>query len=251
MTVRAALLPLLLAVAAAAPAFAQTAGPTGSLTLMSRPAGASFRIEGDLVVVGRTPMTLNRGLAGRYRVSGSEIGYQHWSRSLVFDGVSADTVWMTLRQKSALMAGARSLILPGWGQFYDEHPVRGMVFLIGGIAAGAGLGVAELRYRDRVDEQEAADVALRAAQSGADADAASAVLRRATDKAEDAYQLRRILLGAAAAVLGLSVIDAAAFVPRPVGTILLGAGPGDSNSARRGLPAAGPRIAMTLARVKF
>ncbi len=251
MTVRAAVLSLSLAMVSAAPALAQTASPTGSLTLMSRPAGAWFRLEGDVVVVGRTPMTLDRGLTGRFRVSGSEIGYQRWSRSLVLDGMTADTVWITLREKSALMAGARSLLLPGWGQFYDEHPVRGMVFLVGGIAVGAGLSVNELRYHDRLDDVEAADAAYLAAQTPADASAALAARQSAADAADDARQFRGILLGVAAAVVGLSVIDAAAFVPRPVGTILLGAGPGGSNSARRGLPADGPRIVMTLARVKF
>ena len=44
---------------------AQTPGRVGSLTLMSRPAGASFRIEGDVMVVGRTPMTFDRGLSLR------------------------------------------------------------------------------------------------------------------------------------------------------------------------------------------
>jgi hypothetical protein len=251
MTVRVALLPLLLAFASAAPAFAQPAGPTGSVTLMSRPDGASFRIQGDVTVVGRTPMTLNRGLAGRYRVFGSEIGYSRWSRTMEFDGMSADTVWMTLHQKSGFMAGARSLILPGWGQFYDEHPVRGVMFLIGGLAAGAGVGVAELRYRHRVDDFNAAEAAYQAAQNQADANAAFAARERAGDRAEDAYQLRRVLMGAAAAVVGISVLEAAASVPRPLGTILLGAGPGGSNPSGRGLRTGGPAVTMTLARVKF
>lgn len=251
MTLRAALSSLLFALVTAAPALAQTTSSTGSLTLMSRPVGASFRIVGDQVVVGRTPVTLDRGFAGRYRVSGSEIGYERWSRSLVLDGVTADTLWMTLRQKGALRAGARSLILPGWGQRYDEHPARGMVFLIAEIAAGAGLGVAELRYRDRVDAFEAADAAYRAAQTPAGADAAFAARQSAADRAEDTYQLRQVLLGAAVTIWGLSVIEAAAFVPRPVGTILLGAGPGGSNDARRGLPAGRPRFAMILARMEF
>lgn len=251
MTLRAALLSLLVAVAPAAPVVAQAPSPTGSLTLMSRPSGASFRIVGVQEVIGQTPVTLDPWLAGRYRIYGSEIGYDRWSRSLLFDGVSADTLWMTMRRKNPLKAGGRSLLLPGWGQFYDQHPSRGVMFLVAGITAVTGVAVAGLRYRDRVDDTEAAEAAYRAAQTPADAIAALAAWQGATNEAENAYELRQVLIKVGAAVWGLSVIDAVAFVPRPVRPILLGAGPGGSNAARRNLPADGPRIAMSFARVRF
>lgn len=247
MTVRAAVLSLTLALVSAAPALAQPAGPTGSLTLMSRPAGAWFRLEGDVAVVGRTPMTLNRGLTGRFRISGSEIGYQRWSRTVELDGVTADTVWIALRQKSGLMAGVRSLVLPGWGQFYDDHRVRGTVFLISGIAVGAGVGVSELIYRDRQDEVEAADAAYVANQTPE----TLAARDRAVSRADDVRQVRGILLGAAAGVVVLSVIDAAVSVPRPVGTILLGAARRSLDSGFAGVTTGGPRFALTLAEVRF
>jgi hypothetical protein len=91
---------------------------------MSRPDRASFRLEGDIKVVGRTPMTFARGLNGPYRITGFEVGYNSWSRRIVLDGVSADTIWMSLSRKHGISAGVRSLIIPGLGQFYDENKGR-------------------------------------------------------------------------------------------------------------------------------
>src|SRR6266850_1272687 len=108
-----------------APALAQISPTTGSLTIMSRPEGAWFRVAGDQAVVGRTPVTLDRGFVGRYHVSGGEIGYERWKRNITLDGVTDDTLWMALKTKSGVMAGVRSMILPGWGQFYDDHTDRG------------------------------------------------------------------------------------------------------------------------------
>ena len=233
MMVRAALLSLLLAVGVIAPAPAQPSGPSGSLTLMSRPAGASFRIEGDVTVVGRTPMTFDRGLAGRYRIVGFEIGYDPWSRTVMLDGVTADTVWFSLRQKSAFMAGARSLILPGWGQAYDEHPVRATLFMIGAITSSAGVGIAHWRVHDRADDYAAA--------VGTTGEA------RAAARLAHARQLRLIMAGVAGGIMGLSVIDAAASVPHPVGTILLGEAGGSRAGRRRGLPPAGMEVGLVLA----
>jgi hypothetical protein len=251
MTVRVALFSILMLVGTAAAALAQN---TGSLTLMSRPSGASFKLEGDVVVVGRTPMTFDRGLAGHFKLTGFEVGYQNWSRSLQLDGVSADTVWFTLQEKSGVMAGVRSLLLPGWGQLYDEHRGRAIVFLVGELAAGAGVGVAEWRYRDRRDDLDAAVAAYQAALATpgtADDAAPLATKQYAQGRFDDAKQLRRILFGAVAGVVGLSVIDAVVGVPRPVGTILLGASVRRSDPASRGGYGNGAVYAMTLARVRF
>jgi hypothetical protein len=237
MMVRAALLSLLLAVGAVAPALAQDSGPTGSLTLMSRPAGASFRIEGDVTVVGRTPMTFDRGLSGRYHIVGYEIGYDRWSRTVMLDGVSADTVWFTLGQKNAFMAGARSLILPGWGQIYDEHPVRATLFMLSAVGAGVGVGIAQWRYRDRKDDYAAAVGTTNEAHAAA--------------RLDHARQFRLIMLGALGGVVGVSVIDAAASVPRPVGTILLGQAAGSGQGRLGALPAAGMEYGVVLASRRF
>jgi hypothetical protein len=215
MIVRAALLPFLLLLLAAPvlaqPPRSQNPGflTAGSLTVMSRPGGAAVRITGDQSVVGRTPFTLDRGLVGRYVITGSEIGYERWRRTISLDGVSADTIWMTLSQKNPAMAGLRSIILPGWGQFYDDNPGRGTIFLGAAILAGAGYAFAEIRMNDREDDLAAATTPEE--------------VEHATERLDDARDLRKYVLIGGGVVWGLSVIDAIASVPRPVGPVLLGA----------------------------
>lgn len=235
MIVRAALLPLLL-LAFAAPVLAQAprSMSVGSLTVMSRPGGAAVRITGDQSVVGRTPFTLDRGLVGRYVITGSEIGYERWRRAITLDGASADTIWMTLSEKNAAMAGLRSMIIPGWGQFYDDHPGRGSIFLGAAILAGAGYVFADLRVNDRVEDLSAATT--------------PAEVERATERLEDARDVRKYVLIAGGAVWGLSVIDAIISVPRPVGPVLLGARIAPALRVVRG---GDPGVEVTVARVGF
>jgi hypothetical protein len=196
-------------------------------------------------------VTLDRGLVGHYHVSGGDIGYERWNRSLTLDGVTADTLWMALKTKSAIMAGVRSMIVPGWGSFYDDHTERGVFFLTMGVAAGAAFAVTNARYHDRLNEYAAFDAAYQAASTPAEVADAFNARRAASHRVDDAWNMKRVATGAAIVVWSLSLIDAVAFVPRPVGPVLLGAvelrpatGMGPSRSA-------GLSLAMTVARVRF
>ncbi len=204
----------------APPARAQ--GAAGSLTLLSRPAGASFRLAGEQALSGRTPLVLERGLVGRYEVTSTEPGYERWRRVITLDGVSADTLWMTLHPKSGAMAAARSLLVPGWGQFYGEHPARGVLFLTAATAAGVGLALTALRYQDKLDAYRDADARYQAASTVTEVAAAFEARRRASDDAEDAYQLRQIGVGVTGGIWGLAMLDAMLHVGRARGPVSLG-----------------------------
>src|SRR5690349_18087226 len=193
---------------------AQSGLASGSLTVLSRPSGASFRITGEQVVVGRTPMTLARGLTGRYEVRSLEPGYATWRRVVNLDGVNADTLWMTLQRKGAAGAGLRSLIVPGWGQFYSSRPGLGATFLAAGVAAGAAVGVTAWRYHTRADDYDAANARYQAATTQSEIDAAFAARQSASDRAEHAYQQRQVTLGVAGGVWGLAVLDALLHFPK-------------------------------------
>ena len=242
MMLRVALASLLVAVAPVASVAAQNAAAPGSLTLFSRPAEVSFRITGDQEVSGRTPVTLSPWLPGRYRITGSERGYDRWSREVVFDGAASDTLWLTLRRKNALQAGGRALVLPGWGQLYNQHPKRGMVFLITTAAAATGAGLAHMRYRDRVDDADAAHAAYLASPTPA----TGAAWQDAVDRRGEAERVRAGFIWSTVGVWGLGVIDAIAFVPRPLPPNVAGGASG----ALQGFPA-DMRVGVTFARVRF
>jgi hypothetical protein len=195
-------------------AAAQSVAAGGSLTVLSRPSGASFRITGEQVVVGRTPMTFARGLTGRYEVRSLEPGYATWRREVHLDGVSADTLWMTLQRKGAAGAGLRSLIVPGWGQFYSGRPGMGATFLAAGLVTGAAFGLTSWRYHDRVTDYDAANDRYQAATTQSAIDAAFAARQSASNRAEDAYKQRQIAMGVAGGVWGLAVLDALLHFPK-------------------------------------
>lgn len=215
MTVRLPLFAALVLLTAASTASAQTAAPPGSLTILSRPTGASYRLVGEQEIVGRTPATLVRGLAGRFRVEGFRPGYERWHRTIMVDGAGADTVWMTLHRKSPALAGLRSLVVPGWGQFYTEQPARGTIYLTAAAAAGVVLALAQQRYQQRLDDYRAADERYLGASTVDAINAAFLERAAASRKVDDAYSTRQIVLGAAAGVWGLAVLDAVAWFPRP------------------------------------
>lgn len=197
----------------AQPAAGQTPPATGSLTVLSRPAGAAFRLEGEQVVIGRTPMTIDRGLTGRYELKSLDAGYSTWSRTLFLSGTAADTVWITLHARGAAGAGARSLVMPGWGQAYGHHPGRGVVFFCATAAVGAALAVSAVRYQDRLDTYRDADALYHSATTVSDVEAAFQARARASDRAEDAYKLRQIAFGTLCGVWGLNVLEAMIHFP--------------------------------------
>ena len=132
---------------------------TGVLTIMSRPVGASFRMVGDREVAGRTPLTLRHGLTGLYVIESTESGYETWRRTIQVDRAGLDTLWITLHPKSRLRAGLRSIILPGWGQFYSERAGWGWTHMIIGVGLATTAGVYAIQYEDRKDEPGRVDPA--------------------------------------------------------------------------------------------
>ena len=197
-------------VAEAAPDSATVAKPPPLLVVTSRPSGISFRLSGPLTLVGRTPMTLQNGLAGRYQLETLEPGIHRWRRTIELDGTRPDSVRMMLRQKTAAGAGIRSLIVPGWGQAYDGHPVASIVFLIA-CAAGAG-GALTLHsvYLERRDDLNAAYTAVAKKSTPA----SRAALADAQDRLDQARLWRGIVTTTAGGLLGLNVLDAVIRFPR-------------------------------------
>jgi hypothetical protein len=191
------------------PAGAAIPSPTGTLTVLSRPPGASFQIRGAVEISGRTPLTLTPRVTGRYELRSTEPGYNTWRRVLNFDGVSPDSVWMTLTRKSLVGAGLRSALVPGWGQFYSSHPASGGAFLGAAVLAGAGFGLSRLRYEDRQNDVDDAIARLNASNTPA----TRAALQSAVTERDDALRMRRITGGVLGGVWAVSFIETLARFP--------------------------------------
>lgn len=106
--------------------------------------------------------------------------------------------------RSTTDAVYRSLLLPGWGQFYNREPVKGAVFASAEVAAlGSALAfhllgsTAESEYADATPESLGV--------SPAEASAEAVSLR---ETAESRYQTRNVLLAVAGGLWAYNVLDA-------------------------------------------
>ena len=174
-----------------------------SLTVVSRPSGAICRVRGDRIVVGATPLTVRGVTPGGYRVRAIDRAFERWERKVQVDGAGHDTVWMSLREKTAGRAAFRSMLVPGWGQLYSSRPVPGWLFATTSVGLlGASLA-AQVSYVDHMDD-------ARAATTREEYD-------RAIAEMEDSRKLRNTLQATLAGVWAVNLLDAALFHPRRSG----------------------------------
>ncbi|TMQ70448.1 MAG: PEGA domain-containing protein [Candidatus Eisenbacteria bacterium] len=181
------------------PAFGQASPPSGSLTVVSRPSGASCRVSGDRVVLGRTPITLGQVSPGRYDVRCTDPAFESWSRNVLVNGARDDTVWMSLRAKTRIRAVLSSVIVPGWGQFYTHRPTAGWLYLAASLGFLGGGLVAEREYENRLDRV-------------AEARSLDQYQARVAH-ADEAWDVRTLMTGGAVTIWALRAIDAAEHFP--------------------------------------
>lgn len=99
---------------------------------------------------------------------------------------------LIVTKKYALSAGYRSLLMPGWGQFYNETPTRGYVYLS---ATAVSLGMALVF--NMAGEKEYQNYQKNTLESV-----------KNFDTAEEYYQYRDYALYAAAGIWVINIIDA-------------------------------------------
>jgi len=186
-------------------------GPT--LMVTSDPTGAIVHLRGAYEWVGQTPWDLDRGIQGVYLVEARLPGYEVWKGEVVVGPGGISSLHIRLSPKSAWKAGVRSLLVPGWGQFYNGSGLRGGLILGASAVALGGLLWTHELYRDEVDDFDAAKAAYQGATRQEDLPALKARLDKASRDADRAYDRRMVLLGAAAGLYALSFLDAVLFGP--------------------------------------
>ncbi len=185
------------------------------LRMVSEPSGAMVTLEGVHRWRGTTPWEIERDIAGKYEVRVELKGYEDWSREIDLRPGEDRELTVKLARKQAWKAAARSLLVPGWGQFYADERGKGYLFLLGAAAGGIAIALTEEDYQDRVDDYRAA----RNAYFGEDRLEELPALRARADRerrdADRAYDRRQVALLATGAIYAISLLDAALFFPEP------------------------------------
>ncbi len=196
-------------------AHAQTT--TGSVTVESDPGGAEVVIKGDATVAGVTPTTFRQMLIGRYDVTVKKRGYETYRTDVVLDPTRPTRLDIRLSPKTRLKAAVRSMFVPGWGQRYGDQKGKAWLFHVLGAGSIAAYLIADHnfdikyeKYERRLDEF---DAAVADGASREELDRRLDALSDAQDEAFDYEDYRRITIGAAIGVWGLSVLDAMLFSP--------------------------------------
>jgi hypothetical protein len=128
---------------------------------------------------------------------------------LTVDLARTDTVWMSFRPKHVTRAVLRSMVVPGWGQLYNERPGHAWVVAATAATAGTTLLVAQIQYRDKLQLFNELDATYRANPTPARLLIRNAALAE-TARARD---FRRNTAHVAIGVYALNLIDAVVFGP--------------------------------------
>ncbi len=197
------------------PAFSQEEekkSETG-LVVTSVPAGVTVFLEGEYSLVATTPATLPMNLRGRYRVKAFKEGYEGWSTNIWLDENAPKYLSITLVPKTRLKGALRSVLIPGWGQFYYGEKNKAFVFSFSALGAAIAYVLADDYFSNKNDAYVSAKNDYNAANSKEKKDRLKQVLDQQQREAYDAENLRRTTLILAAAAYGFNLIDAIVFFP--------------------------------------
>lgn len=189
----------------------------GGLTVVTTPPGAEVILEGEADLYGISPVTFSFPTLGEYSLTVRKHGYEDYKSSLLLDPAKPQQVLVGLSPKTAMKAGVRSMLIPGWGQRYSGNKNRGL--LIGALFVGSALLLLDAHntFQSREDEylQRLAEYDHSVSRGGAIQELSPLydALAAAQSKAYDAESRRRIAAGVVIGVWGLNVVDALLSAP--------------------------------------
>jgi PEGA domain/Family of unknown function (DUF5683) len=185
----------------------------GTLEVTSDPSGTTITLDGEFKLAGVTPTVFSQPLTGIYILKASREGYESYKTKVVLTGGSPLSVNIRLAPKTRFKAFIRSVVIPGWGQYYAGEKGRGIVFGITTLAVGLTGLVAQLDYADKRDAYDFALSEFAEERSIEKKKAMEDMVNLAREEAYDAESFRNITAGVIAAVWVYNLIDAVLFFP--------------------------------------
>ena len=194
---------------------------SSGLTVTTNPDGALVTLNGDAIVTGVTPTKFTHTLVGLYKITIERYGYEKYNTKVILDPSKQMELNINLTPKTRFKSAVRSLVIPGWGQRYSSQNKRGYLYTFLAAASVWGYFVADddfdTKY-DRFKSLEAEYDNLKVTGTVSQMEELLPRLTYAQDRAYDAENVRRTVIGAAIAVWSLSVLDALFFFPEEKGT---------------------------------
>ncbi|MFC1718521.1 PEGA domain-containing protein [Candidatus Poribacteria bacterium] len=173
------------------------------LYIISKPPGC--RIDLGELGIHQTPAWLRRVKPGDYEARATMRGYKDVKRSFTVAPQTRNTFEIQLFPVSRVDMAWRSLLLPGWGQYYGGRYSTGTTFLLAGVGAAAGAAGGYLSYDSAVDEYNRSVVRYNDAFNPHEFGSAKEAMMDAYDKADSRFVLRQAMFITAGVVWGINM----------------------------------------------
>lgn len=185
-----------------------------AVTIESNPAGALVYLKGEYQFMGRTPFLLPYTLFGKYKIQANRRGYHSIVSEHTFSGESGTVMMLKLIPRTPGKAFFRSLVFPGWGQFYSERRWAGTFFMGTATAAFTVLLIKQNQYTDAQDGYKTARAGFNRGGSFEEEQAAFTRLQNALNKLESSKNDRNTSRYIAGGIWILNALESALFFPR-------------------------------------
>lgn len=184
------------------------------LTVKSNPQGAVVQLIGEYEFVGRTPFVLPYPLFGKYQVKASKTGFEVVNAVMNLSGDVGHTLNLYLEPKTRLKAFSRSIVFPGWGQYYSGCKFTGSLFLGATASALVVFAKNEQRYKNaQTDYGNAASHYSLPDASFEERAQAYVQVQNALKNLDDRENARNISLYVAGGIWLLNILESALFFP--------------------------------------
>jgi hypothetical protein len=184
------------------------------LVIKSNPTGASVELIGDYTIIGQTPCHIRQELAGRFQLRVLKTGYETRKQvvALAFDAPRVFEI--QLNPKTRWKASLRSCLVPGWGQYYAEKPLKGLMLGSTFFTSLVIYSYAAHRYTTQVEAYAVARAALRQPLGNAEYEHLLQETLKKGQTADRAYELRRKWTWITSSIFIYNLLDALIFFPK-------------------------------------
>jgi hypothetical protein len=187
------------------------------LSIISKPPGVTVYLEGEYSMVVTTPSFISRELKGEYQLKASKSGYEGWSSTIYMTGEEPLTVSFELSPKTRLKAALRSLIFPGWGQYYSGYKTKATFLSLAAWGGVLAFVWADQDFSKKNDYYVLARNQFESASNIEDKLRFKDILDIKQREAYDADNTRRFTLAAAIGIWAYNIADALFFFPSRMG----------------------------------
>ena len=179
----------------------------GGIYIRSEPPGSDVSIGREKM--GATPLHLPEITPGKYQIALRHLGYQKHEFSVETHSGAIDTFRFELLPIAKSSALLRSAIIPGTGQIYSGHKIKGAGILLGEAAAGY-LAYHFIRsHSSAVDEYHEARRAYKAAVYLEEMNSTRTEMDDKYDECAELKLVRNVILGFSAAIYLYNIVDIA------------------------------------------